>query len=251
MDDRIFAPVDLDLENYRDISHMQVRARIRSMGRKLTPSDLNVPGQEFEGSVAGNLIDGVFTIEHGRYEGEDAPPFPPPWREEEDLAPYLEPEILVESDDPALIAEARSITEGAGDSWEATLRLLTWVATEIRPAVPGASARGTYDTRKGECAGHARLLTAFCRAVGIPARIVSGCMYTPIRGGSFGQHVWNEVYMGDAVGWVPLDSAVEEPGYIDSGHIRLGGLVSFRPEEMEILDYRLEAGADTLSSGGG
>jgi hypothetical protein len=39
-----------------------------------------------------------------------------------------------------------------------------------------------------------------------------------------------------------VDSAVEEPDHIDSGHIRLGEMVSFRPETMEVLDYRLAPG---------
>jgi len=239
MDERIFAPVDLEVENYRDISSMKVRARIRSVGQRITPAGLNHRGQTFEGTVEDNLIDGTFLVEHADYAGEDAPPFPPDWSDREDLVRFLAPEILVESDDPALVEEASRITAGATDSWEAALLLSRWVSQEIEPAIPGASARRTYDTRKGECAGHARLLTAFCRGVGIPTRIVSGCMYTPIQGGSFGQHVWNEVYMGEDAGWVPIDSAVEEPEFIDSGHIRLGGLVTFRPEEMEVLDYRL------------
>ena len=63
-------------------------------------------------------------------------------------------------------------------------------------------------------------------------------MYTPIHGGSFGQHAWNEIYMGGKAGWIPVDSTAGEIDYVDSGHIRFGELVSFNPVKMEVLDYR-------------
>ena len=86
------------------------------------------------------------------------------------------------------------------------------------------------------------LLAALCRASGIPARVVWGCVYTPEYGGSFGHHGWNEVYVGEA-GWVPVDATMHESDYVDSGHIRLGVLktqftvINFR--EMKILNYAL------------
>ena len=68
-----------------------------------------------------------------------------------------------------LIAKARKIAEGSRDSWEAGCRLSKWVAENIHYEIPGGgSARRTYDLRAGECGAHSILLTAFCRAVGIP-----------------------------------------------------------------------------------
>ena len=58
------------------ISYMKVKAEIRTLGQWRTPEDLNVPNQSFEGSVEENLIDGVFTISHPRYDGKNAPDFP-------------------------------------------------------------------------------------------------------------------------------------------------------------------------------
>jgi hypothetical protein len=120
------------------------------------------------------------------------------------------------------------------------------VAENIGYAIPGGgTARKTYDIRAGECGAHSCLLASFCRAVGIPARVVWGCMYVPNQGGSFGQHAWNEIYMGSA-GWIPVDATVTEARYVDSGHIRFGEYQSlttaFNPHEMEVLDYRLASG---------
>jgi len=139
------------------------------------------------------------------------------------------------------VEKAREITAGSRDSWDAAVRLSRWVGTEIAGALPGGSARQTFDKGSGECGAHSRLLAAFCRAVGIPARMVTGGAYTTIMDGSFGQHGWNEVWMGEA-GWVPVDCTFQESDYLDSGHIRFGLLTTFNPTELEILDYRLSGG---------
>jgi hypothetical protein len=240
LDDTILADVKASIADFEAISYMKVKAKIRTAGEWVTAESLNVPGQRFEGTVKNNVIDGVFEIEHRRYDGRGAPPFPTEFGGDEALKKCLEPQEGVESDDAVLIAKAKEITAGSKDCWEAACRLSKWVAEEIAYEIPGGSARFTYDNGKGECGSHSRLLAAFCRGVGIPARFVTGCMYTPLRGGCFGQHVWNEIYMGDA-GWITVDSTAREIDFVDSGHIRLGLETSFNPEEMEVLDFRAGA----------
>lgn len=242
VDNHLFAKVDASISDVRSISYMKVRASIEPTGSWITPESLNVSGQKFEGSVKENTIKGIFEISHPRYDGADAPPFPPDFSKDEMLAKYLESEDFIESDDPVLIGKAKEITKGAANAWEAAKRLGEWVGNEISYDIPGGgTARNTYDLKEGECGGHSRLLAAFCRAVGIPARVVWGCMYVPSFGGAFGQHAWNEIYMGKA-GWIPVDSTAKETDFADSGHIRLGELhsksIGFLPEKMEILDYQ-------------
>jgi hypothetical protein len=237
IDDMILAKVNVEIEDVRAIKSMRVRAKVRTAGQRVTPISLNVPGQRFSGSVKDNFIDGIFVVEHTKYDGVHAPPFPP--RVGEDLERYLEPELAIESNDPAIREKALELTEGATDSWDAVWRLSHFVATEISGDIPGGgSALGTLETGKAECGGHSRLLAALCRAVGIPARTVMGCMYGELNGGTFGQHMWNEVHMGEA-GWIPIDATAREVDYVDSGHIRLGTLTSFNPVEMEVLDYEV------------
>lgn len=243
LDENLIARVDVKIADFRAISYMKVKAAVEPTGLWVTPEDLNVPGQRFTGKVEENLVEGVFEIEHARYDGSNAPPFPADFGWDEALAECLEPEALIESDDPVLAGKAREITAGSKDSWEAARRLSEWVAGNIEYSIPGGSARNTYDTRKGECGAHSLLLAAFCRASGIPARVVWGCMYVPNYGGSFGQHGWNEIYMGEA-GWIPVDATSSETDYIDSGHIRIGTYGSrsasaLNPIRMEVLDYRV------------
>jgi hypothetical protein len=239
IDNLLCARVDKSIANVHDISSMKIEVAIQSGGEWITEESLNFPGQKFEGTVSNNLIEGVFEIEKQHYDGENAPPFPPHFTDES-LTKYLEPESLIESDHPVLMKEAKQITANSKDSWEATVKLSKWVGDNIMGALPGGtSAINTYNTREGECGSHSRLLTAFCRAVGIPARLSIGCMYISFKGGCFYQHAWTEVYMGDA-GWKAVDATAHEYNFVDAGHIRLGEYTSFNPKAMKILEYRME-----------
>jgi transglutaminase-like putative cysteine protease len=241
MDDTLFAKVDVAIADIQAISYMKVKATVQPTGLWVTQESLNVPGQTFIGTINENLIEGIFEIEHKRYDGSDAPPFPPDFSKDDSVKKYLETEDFIQSDDPVLIEKAQEITRGSKDSWEAACRLSRWVSENIGYAIPGGlTARKTYDTKAGECGSHSILLAAFCRAVGIPARVIWGCMYVPNYGGAFGQHGWSEIYMGKA-GWITVDSTASEIDYVDSGHIRIGEFQSMvtalNPKKMEVLDF--------------
>ena len=251
LDENLIAKVGVAIPDIHGISRMKVRARIEPTGLWVTPESLNVTGQRFTGSVEENLVDGIFEIQLARYDGSSAPPFPADYGGDETLREYLEPSDMVESDDPALAAKAFQITAGSADSWEAARRLARWVAENIDYAIPGGgTARKTFEIRAGECGAHSFLFAAFCRAVGIPARVVWGCMYVPTHGGGFGQHGWNEVYMGEA-GWIPLDTTAMEIDFADSGHIRLGEVqsmtIGLNPIEMELLEYEMRDGGAVIT----
>ena len=251
----ILAPVDVQIPDVHSISYMKVRAKMEPSGLRITRESLNVPGQSFTGTVDNNRIDGVFEIEHRRYDGSGAAPFPADFAGDPDLTEFLGPEGFIQSDDPVLVDKAGELTVNSGDVWKAATTLSEWVGKNIGYALPGGgSARKTYDIRAGECGAHSFLLASFCRAVGIPARVVWGCMYVPDRGGAFGQHAWNEIYVGDA-GWIPVDATVMETRFVDSGHIRFGTYQSmttaFNPVEMEVLDYRVIPGEVSYAGNGG
>jgi transglutaminase-like putative cysteine protease len=246
LDANFLAKANISIPKVKDISYMKVRATIEPMGLWVSPEALSVPGQRFTGTVKDNLVEGEFEVEHRRYDGSKAPPFPPDFSRDPAMKEYLAGSELIQSDDPVLVEKAREITRGSRDSWEAAVRLSRWVSENIRGAIPGGgTARGVYDSRSGECGGHSFLMAAFCRAVGIPARVVWGCLHLPERGGIFGQHGWNEVYMGEA-GWIPIDTTAGEIDYVDSGHIRIGPhqstATALNARTMEILDYRLASG---------
>jgi transglutaminase-like putative cysteine protease len=253
MDNLILQKTNVAIADFQSISYMKIKAQLEPSGLNITHEGLNVPGQKFEGTVKDNLVEGIFEIEHHPYDGVEAPPFPPDFSMVDSVHAFLSATDIIESDDPELIRKAKEITSGAQDSWDAAVRLSQWVADSIGYAIPGGlTARNTYDIRKGECGAHSILLAAFCRAMGIPARMVWGCMYIPNMGGAFGQHAWTEIYMGEA-GWIPVDATAKEPNYVDSGHLRLGHFqslsIALNAKEMEVLDYRLVSDSTISDTG--
>jgi len=240
MDNNLFAKVDESIANFMDLTYMKVKADIKSAGEAISFEGLNFPGQKFTGTVEENHIVGIFEITPLYYDGSHAPAFPFDHSGDDALTQYLQPELFIESDHPEIMAMAKEITAGASDSWDAAVRLSKWVGKEIAGAVPGGtSAINTLRIREGECGSHSRLLAAFCRAVGIPARLSIGCLYSPWYGGSFGQHAWTEVYMGEETGWIAIDATILEYDYVDAGHIKLGEKSTFQPNSMEILEYKI------------
>ena len=250
LNDNLLSPANKMISNPMDISFMKVQAKLRPGGIWITPEALNVPGQKYDGTVKDNQIDGIFEISHKRYDGADAPAFPYDFSGVDSIREYLQATDLIESDNATLIRKAQEITAGATDAWEAAARLSRWVHKEIGYDIPGGvTALKTLETKLGECGSHSNLLAGFCRAVGIPARCVFGCLYLPDQGGVFGQHAWNELYMGKA-GWIPVDCTVDEVTYADCGHIRLGEWASkammLNAEKFDILDYQvISQSADT------
>ena len=242
MDENIVTKTNVAISDVQALSYMKVDAVIEPIGQNFTKDDLNVPGQKFTGTVKENHIEGTFEISHTRYDGNNAPSFPPDFNNPS-LKKYLSADGRIESNDDVLIQKAKELTDGSKNSWEAATRLSNWVAENIHYAIPGGgTSRKTYDIRAGECGAHSFLLAAFCRAVGIPARVVWGGMYIPNYGGGFGQHGWNEIYMGDA-GWIPVDATALEYDFVDAGHIRISEYQStsssFNGKKFEIIDYKL------------
>ena len=240
-DENFFIKTNKKIKDIRSISYMKVKVKLAA-----TPlasmEDLNVKGQKYTGTINDNDLDGEFIIIHKRYMGKNSPAFPfDPGKYVFDNI-YLEAEKTIESDDPELEALAKKITGGSKSLWEASCRISEWVATNIEGSILDGSAKVTYESRSGLCGAQSRLMAALCRAAGIPARVVWGCMYTREFDGSFGHHGWNEVFMGKD-GWIAIDVTIHETDYVDSGHIRLGVLNTpqtiINYEEIEIIDYKL------------
>ncbi|MFC2128920.1 transglutaminase family protein [Bacteroidota bacterium] len=241
-DDIAFIKTNELIKNISDISYMKVNAIIESFP-PVKNDILNFPGQIFSGEINGNSIEGIFEINQKKYDGTNAPEFPTSYSNNGLLKEFLNPEPAIESNNPVLVNKAKEITKGKKNSWDAVCSLSKWVVENIDGAITGGnSAMQTYESGEGECAAQSKLFAALCRSVGIPARVVIGGLYTPLFGGSFGPHAWNEVYMGKA-GWIPVDATIEEPDYINSGHVKIGTLHTQRVvinfKKMKILDYKI------------
>jgi ABC-2 type transport system ATP-binding protein len=141
-----------------------------------------------------------------------------------DVARYLTPEPLIESDDPAIVAEAARMTAGAATPRERAERLVRGVngLLEKAPTISVPSAREVLRTKVGDCNEHTALYVALARAAGLPTRINVGLAYVL---GAFYYHAWPEVYLAESDGrglWLPVDPTFNQfPA--DATHIPPGG----------------------------
>jgi len=123
----------------------------------------------------------------------------------------------VQSDDPAIVAAAREAVGDETAAWGAARRIAEWVRTNIRTkdlSIGYASASEVLKSRQGDCTEHSVLTAALCRAVGIPARTVSGMAYVGEMFGRkyvMGGHQWTQVFIGGQ--WVDLDATVQNVSY--------------------------------------
>ncbi len=140
---------------------------------------------------------------------------------------YLQPETLIESDDPEIVEQARRIVGGATDARTKAERLVRDVNAMLdkKPTVSLPSAKEVLRTKVGDCNEHTALYVALARAAGLPARINVGLAM--VRG-AFYYHAWPEVWIDDGPSrgyWLPVDPTFNQfPA--DATHLRLlqGGL---------------------------
>ncbi len=137
------------------------------------------------------------------------------------LRPFLQPEPLVQSDDPRIQAQARQIIGRTRRPERAAELLTRWVDERVRKEVTLSvpSALDVYQRRRGDCNEHTVLFVALARAVGLPSRTAAGLVYLD---GTFYYHAWAEVYLN---GWVAVDPTFGQfPA--DAAHVRftIGGL---------------------------
>ena len=136
-----------------------------------------------------------------------------------ELDPYLSATAYIQAEHPTILAKALEILEVEVNSWRASKKLCEWVyAAILDKEINGgfASSLTALETGSGDCTEHTVLFIALARAVGIPARICSGLVFSR---NAFYYHFWPEVYVGR---WVQMDPTLGQVR-ADATHIQLGG----------------------------
>jgi hypothetical protein len=137
------------------------------------------------------------------------------------MTEFLSATPLVQSDAPAILAAARTVTVGADTDAKKARRLVDWVYRHLRkqPVLSVPNALEILENKVGDCNEHAILLAALGRAAGIPTRIEAGLVYMNDR---FYYHAWNAFFLGR---WVTADAVFDQMP-ADLSHVRLvvGGL---------------------------
>jgi transglutaminase-like putative cysteine protease len=208
--------VDLsDAETYREL-------RFVLSGVDLSGFDLDGGRQELRGDTLVVRREGWGALEPG-YDL----PYP-----RMDLAEYLQPEPLIQSDDPAIIEMADQVS-GRMFRWSPDPRrpareLNDWVHDYLEKTITFSvpSAVQVLESRQGDCNEHTVLYVAMARALGIPTRTAVGLVFV---NGAFFYHAWPEVWMGE---WVAVDPTFGQAP-ADAAHIRfvVGGLA----QQVEIV----------------
>jgi len=134
----------------------------------------------------------------------------------------LEPNNLVQSDNPKIVALARQAAGDRKGPWSVAVALERCVREHVRLSDYSqafATAAEVVESGRGDCTEHAVLLAALARARGIPARMAIGLVYLEQEGDpAMGYHMWNEVYVGGR--WIGLDATLGRGG-IGAAHLKL------------------------------
>jgi hypothetical protein len=129
------------------------------------------------------------------------------YREEsDDLQRWLSPSGLIDSDNPALTAEAEKLTVDSSSAIEKAQRIQRFVISHLKfinfTNHFRYKASDTYEMGYGMCVNYARLFVALSRAANVPARTVWGIIYN--NGAYDYHHEWAE-FLDDDGYWHPLD----------------------------------------------
>jgi transglutaminase-like putative cysteine protease/tetratricopeptide (TPR) repeat protein len=130
---------------------------------------------------------------------------------------FLKPTAQINSVDPRVIALARQIAGEDKDGRSVARKIGEWTYGNLKWKKVQSDAVETLASREADCLEHSELYVALARALGLPARVVSGAA---LSGGSFGAHAWVEVYLGK---WVELDPTWGLMDHVDATHLRFDG----------------------------
>ncbi len=144
-----------------------------------------------------------------------------------DLLKYAQPSEKIDITDDIII-KASDIAHGENDLFTVVFKLASWTKQNINYSLTSATAEASQkaswvlQNKYGVCDELTNLFIAMARALGIPARFVSGIAYSnsELFTSGWGLHGWAEVYFPEH-GWIPFDPTYGQYGYVDATHIKL------------------------------
>ena len=141
---------------------------------------------------------------------------------------YTKPSETIDSDNREIIKLASELAQGEDDLFIVVYKLAEWVKTNVNydlstlTASVSQKASWVLDNKEGVCDEITNLFIALSRALGIPAKFVSGVVYSnaPDVKENWGPHGWAEIYF-PGYGWLSFDVTFGEFGFINPTHIKL------------------------------
>lgn len=157
---------------------------------------------------------------------------------------YVQPEDLIQSNDPRIIAKVQEITsvedspyEKIGEIYEFVVEHVQYVLQDEERGALWALVNGT-----GDCSEHSYLFVALCRAAGIPSRVQTGFVFHSVDETLEDGHMWAEYYL-ENYGWVPVDPTWRMFNKLDAKHL---GTMQSVPDTIPYANYffQFESGPD-------
>lgn len=141
----------------------------------------------------------------------------------EECHPFLQDSAYIERT-PAVWRQALDVQAGSEDVFETSYAIMEHIFRSYTyrsgSTTVSTHASEVIERRTGVCQDFAHAMVALCRAIGIPARYVSGYFFDATRDhhlrGSEASHAWVEVYI-DGAGWIGLDPTNNQ--VVDSTYI--------------------------------
>ena len=143
---------------------------------------------------------------------------------DDDLLKYTKASKYIDLND-AIESQARMLVSGETDAYKAAFRVADWVKNNIKYDLTTLTAEAVQKSswvlanKEGVCDEITNLFISMLRSLGMPARFVSGMVYSNLDH-KFGPHGWAEVYF-PGYGWVPFDVTFGQYGWIDPSHLKL------------------------------
>ena len=181
----------------------------------------------------------------------------------ETVIAYTKPSVTIDSDNNDIVRLASNLAKGEDDLYVAVFKIAEWTKNNIEynlstlTAEVSQKASWVLANKQGVCDELTSLFISMLRALGVPARFVSGIAYTdsPLFPEKWGPHGWAEVYF-PGYGWIPFDVTYGEFGWVDPTHVKfkdsldpdepstyyqwLGSNVDLRTKKLDIKANLLE-----------
>ena len=157
---------------------------------------------------------------------------------------YLRPEALVQSDDPQILALAQQLT-AAAKPMQSAKNIYHWVIENLHYTHNSPIAHGAQvalSQRSGDCTEYMHLVMALARAAGIPARGVSGYVYSQngvVKAADY--HDWAELYLDgrwqlvDAQRQILAESSPDYLSMVHAGESDSGSRFIAHPETLRVV----------------
>ncbi len=199
-------------------STARIKYRIRTTSPDVDLSTLPSTDMQTVGKQTDHSVEVAITRQHHKAR-EPRPKahadLPTPRKlQPDELAEYLDPNLMINTDDPKLIALAKRAGGGEADPYVLADKLRRFVTDYVESKtlnVGFATASEVCRTKEGDCSEHGVLLAALGRLNGLPSRVVVGLAYVPVFGDRddiFGYHLWTQFYIDGR--WIDVDAALRE-----------------------------------------